>query len=334
MPNLIGLLTRARALRIAGVSLTVVSLACCVGATLAQDYPARPIRVIVPIAPGGGTDVAARLVAHKLTERWGQQVIVDNRPGAGGNIGTEIAARSAPDGYTLLATSPGPIVVNQWLFSKLPFDATRDFVPVTMLAPTFLVLTVHPSVPASSVRELIEAARKTPGKLVLASGGIGVPSDLMGEMFKNLTKIDAVTVQYKGGGPALADVVGGQASMAFGDMITAMPFVSAGRVRLLAVCTAKRIPKLPDVPTLIESGVPIDATTWSGLFAPSRTPAAIVDKLGTELRSILKLPDVQEKLASDGTDFGANTPQSLVPFIKSEAAKYRTAVKVSGRRLD
>ncbi|MGZ5171101.1 MAG: Bug family tripartite tricarboxylate transporter substrate binding protein [Burkholderiales bacterium] len=297
-------------------------------------YPAKPIRMIVPISPGGSTDVAARIVAQKLTERWNHQVIVDNRPGAGGNIGTEIVSRAAPDGYTLLVTSPGPIVVNQWLFSKLSFDPAKDLVPVTMLAPTFLVMAVHPSVPAHSVRELIEASRKMPGKLVLASGGIGVPSDLMGEMFKNLTKIDAVTVQYKGGAPAMADVVGGQASMIIGDMITAMPFVNAGRVRLLAACTAKRIPALPNVPTLIESGVPLDATAWIGLFAPSRTPPAIVGKIGAELRSTLKLPDVQEKLASDGTDFGANTPQSLVQFIASESEKYRTAVKVSGRRLD
>ena len=300
----------------------------------AQDYPTKPIRMIVPISAGGGTDVAARIAAQKLTERLGQQVIVDNRPGAGGNIGTELVARSTPDGYTLLVTSPGPIVVNQWLFAKLPFDPAKDLVPVTMLAPTFLVLCVNPAVPATSVRELIEAARKMPGKLVLASGGIGVPSDLMGEMFKNLAKIDAVTVQYKGGAPAMADVVGGQASMVFGDMITAMPFVNAGRVRLLAVATAKRIPKLPDVPTIIESGVPVDATAWSGLFAPARTPVAIVNKLGAELRSILKLPDVQEKFASDGSDFGDNTPQTLIAFIKSEREKYQTAVKVSGRRME
>ena len=307
-------------------------------AVLAQDgaatYPTKPIRIVVPIAAGGGTDVAARLVAQKLTERLGQQAIVDNRPGAGGNIGTELVARATPDGHTLLATSPGPIVVNQWLFAKLPFDPAKDLVPVTMIAPTFLVLCVHPSVPATNVRELIEAGRKMPGKLVLASGGIGVPSDLMGEMFKNLAKIDAVTVQYKGGGPAMAEVVGGQASMMMGDMLTATPYINAGRVRLIAVVTAKRNPRFPDTPTLIESGVPVDAISWSGVFAPSRTPAAVVNKLGAELRSILKLPDVQEKLASDGNDFGANTPQSLIAFIQSESAKYQTAVKVSGRRLE
>jgi len=304
------------------------------GVAGAQDYPAKPIRVIVPISAGGGTDVAARIAAQKLTERLGQQVVVDNRPGAGGNIGTELVARATPDGYTLLVTSPGPIVVNQWLFARLPFDPAHDLVPVTMVAATFLVLCVNPSVPATNVRELIEAGRKMPGKLVLASGGIGVPSDLMGEMFKNLAKIDAVTVQYKGGAPAMADVVGGQASMVFGDMLTATPYINAGRVRLIAVATAKRNPRFPDTPTIIESGVNIDATAWSGMFAPARTPVGIVNKLGAELRSILNLPDVQEKLASDGNDFGPNTPQSLVGFVKSESEKYRTAVKVSGRKLE
>jgi len=194
------------------------TLLCCIVCVpaFAQSpaaYPIKPVRMIVPIAPGGSTDVASRIVAQKLTERWSQQVIVDNRPGAGGNIGTEIVSRAPADGYTLLATSPGPIVVNQWLFSKLPFDPAKDLVPVTMLAATLHVMSVNPSVPAHSVRELIELSKKTPGKLVLASGGIGVPSDLMGEMFKNLTKIDMVTVQYKGGAPAMADVIGGQATV-------------------------------------------------------------------------------------------------------------------------
>ncbi|HWI14207.1 MAG TPA: tripartite tricarboxylate transporter substrate binding protein [Burkholderiales bacterium] len=303
-------------------------------AAWAQDYPARAIRVIVPLAPGGGTDLAARVTGQKLGERWGQQAIVDNRPGAGGNIGAEIVARAPADGYTLLVTNPGPIVVNPWLFAKLPFDPATDFTPVAMLAPTYYVLVTHPSVPASSVRELAEVARRQPGTLVLASGGLGAPSDLMGEMFKSLARIDAVTVQYKGGGQAIADVIGGQASMMFADMIAAMPYVKAGRMKLLAVATAKRMRQLPDVPTLVESGVPYDAIGWSGMFAPARTPAAVVNKLNTELRGILKLPDVQEKLASDGSDFGANTPQSLAAFIKSELAKYRNAVQVSGRRLD
>ncbi len=314
--------------------LTAVALLSVSATPLAQNYPAKPIRMIVPLAPGGGTDIAARITGQKLTERWGQQVIVDNRPGAGGNIGAEIVSRATPDGHTLLVSNPGPIVVNPWLFSKLPFDPAKDFTPVVMLAPTFYVLITNPSVPANSVRELIQFAQKQPGKLVLASGGFGAPSDLMGEMFKILAKVDAVTVQYKGGGQAIADVLGGQASMFFADMIAAMPYVSAGRVKLLAVATAKRMPKLPDVPTLVESGIAYDAIGWSGMFAPSRTPAAVVMKLNTELRSILKLPDVQEKLASDGNDFGANTPQSLAAFIGSESAKYRAAVKASGRRLD
>jgi len=301
---------------------------------IAQEYPSRPIRVVVPLAPGGGTDIAARVTGQKLTERWGQQVIVDNRPGAGGNIGAEIVARAAPDGYTLLVSSPSAVVINPWVFSKLPYDPVKDLVPVVMLAPTYYVLITHPSVPAKSVRELIDFARKNPGKLVLASGGLSAPSDLMGEMFKSLAKFDAVTVQYKGGGQAIADLIGGQASMMFADMIAAAPYVGPGRVRLLAVATVKRMPQLPEVPTLIESGVAYDAIGWSGMFAPARTPRAAVTRLNTELRSILKLPDVQSRLASDGSAFGANTPESLAAFIKAELAKYATAVKVSGRRLD
>ena len=310
--------------------------ACFAGSICAAEpvFPVRPIRMVVPLAPGGGTDIAARVTGQKLTERWGQQVIVDNRAGGGSNIGTEIVVRSAADGYTLLVTNPAPIVVNQWLFSKLPFDPAKDLVAVTMVAPTYYVLMAHPTVHANSVRELIDQARKSPGKLVLASGGIGAPSSLMGDMFNNLAKIDMVSVQYKGGGQAIADVIGGQASIVFADMIAAMPFVSAGRAKLLAVGTAKRIPKLPGVPTLIESGIAYDAIGWSGVFVPASTPVAIVNKLGSELRSILKLQDVQDKLASDGNDFGDNTPQSLVTFIKSESAKYQTAVKISGSRLD
>jgi tripartite-type tricarboxylate transporter receptor subunit TctC len=313
--------------------LTIFALLAIGAAVSAQEYPTKAIRVIVPLAPGGGTDLAARVTGQKLTERWGQQVIVDNRPGAGGNIGAEMVARAAPDGYTLLVTNPGPVVVNPWMFAKLPYDP-NDLAPVVMLAPTYYLLIMHPSVPATSVGELVQVARKQPGRLVLASGGLGAPSDLMGEMFKNLAKIDAVTVQYKGGGQAIADVIGGQASMMFADMIAAMPYVNAGRVRLIATATAKRMPNLPNVPTLVESGVPYDAIGWSGMFAPARTPAAVVTKLNSELRAILKLPDVQEKLASDGSDFGANTPQSLTTFVKSELLKYQNAVKVSGRRLD
>jgi tripartite-type tricarboxylate transporter receptor subunit TctC len=313
--------------------LTIFALLAIGAAVSAQEYPIKAIRVIVPLAPGGGTDLAARVTGQKLTERWGQQVIVDNRPGAGGNIGAEMVARAAPDGYTLLVTNPGPVVVNPWMFAKLPYDP-NDLAPVVMLAPTYYLLIMHPSVPATSVGELVQVARKQPGRLVLASGGLGAPSDLMGEMFKNLAKIDAVTVQYKGGGQAIADVIGGQASMMFADMIAAMPYVNAGRVRLIAAATAKRMPNLPNVPTLVESGVPYDAIGWSGMFAPARTPAAVVTKLNSELRAILKLPDVQEKLASDGSDFGANTPQSLTTFVKSELLKYQNAVKVSGRRLD
>lgn len=322
-------------MRFTGCSLflAAASLAFTAINAAAQDYPSKSVRIIVPLSPGGGTDIAARVTAQKLTERWSQQFVVENRPGGAAVIGADAVARAAPDGYTLLVSSPGAVVVNPWLFRKLPYDP-KDFVPVAMLAPTYYVLIVHPSVPAKSVNELIQVARKHPGSLVLASGGIAAPSDLIGEMFKSLAKIDAITVQYKGGGHAIADLIGGQASIMFADLIAAMPYVAPRRVKLLAAVTAQRMPQLPETPTLRESGIPYDAIGWSGMFAPARTPAAVVAKLNGELRNILKLPDIQSRLASDGTAFGPNTPESLQAFIRSELGKYETAVKVSGRRLD
>jgi tripartite-type tricarboxylate transporter receptor subunit TctC len=323
--------------RASSVSSAIATMAVLAASALpvqAQPYPAKPIRVIVPLAAGGGTDIAARVVGQKLTERWGAQVVVDNRPGAGGNIGAEIVAKATPDGYTALVTSPGPVVVNVSLMPKMPYDPARDLAPVAMLAATYYLLITHPSIPGTTVRELIQTAQARPGRLVLASGGLGAPSDLLGEMFKSLAKIDAVTVQYKGGGQALAEVVGGQASMMFVDMIAGLPHVNGGRARALATATAKRIPRIPQVPTLAESGIAYDATGWSGLFVPGKTPAAIVGRLNGAIREILKLPDVQERLAGDGTEFAPNTPQSLAELMRSDTAKYAAAVKVSGRRLE
>lgn len=302
--------------------------------TLAQEYPTKTIRVIVPYVPGGGTDIAARVIGHKLTERWGQQIVVENRGGAGGNIGTELASRAAPDGYTYLINSAGPMVINPSLFAKLPFDPVKDFAPVALLAPTYYLLITHPSVPTKSVRELIALAKQRPDRLVLASPGIGTPPDLTGEMFKNLADIKAVSVLYKGTGQALAEVVAGQASFMFCDVIAAISFVKSGRVKPLAVATPKRIGQFPEVPTLAEAGVPWDALGWTALFLPAGAPAPIIRKLSSEVRSILKLPDVQERLGNDGSDFGENTPEYLAAYVKSETAKWAKVVKVSGRRVE
>lgn len=314
---------------------------CSFGSTVlctsarSQNYPSKPIRAIVPFASGGGTDIAMRVIGQKLVERWGQQVIVDNRGGANGNIGAEIASRAVPDGYTLLVGSAGVMAINPSLYTKLPYDSVKDFAPVVLVAPTYFLLVTHPSVPANSVRELIQLAKSGSYKLVHASPGIGSPGHLMGEMLKMITNIDFVTVPYKGTGPAMADVLGGQASFTFTDMIAGIPYINAKRLKVLGITTSKRIAKLPDTPTVAEGGVPgFDAMSWVGIFVPARTPRPIVEKLNAEIKNILKFPDVQEKLATDGKDFGENTPDYVGAFLRSEVAKWAKVIKVSGARVD
>ncbi len=301
----------------------------------AQNYPTKPIRAIVPFAAGGGVDIATRSVGQKLTERWGQQVIVDNRGGANGNIGAELAAHAVPDGYTLLFGSTGPMAINPTLYAKLAFDPVKDFTAVGMVAPTYYVLVTHPSVPVNSLADVIQVAKAKTYKLTLASAGIGSPGHLTGEMLKMMAGIDFVHVPYKGTGPALADVVAGQASMIFTDMIAGLAFIQSGRIKAIAAATAKRLPKLPNTPTLAEAGVPgFNATAWTGMFAPAGASKAIVTKLNAELNSILKLPDVQERIASDGTDFLPNTPDSTAALLKSEIAKWAKVIRASGATAD
>ena len=304
-------------------------------ATQAQNYPTQPIRAIVPVAPGGGTDIVTRMIGQKLTERWGQQVIVDNRAGASGNIGTEIAARAPANGYTLLMASASQMAINPSLYAKLPYDPIKDFAPVILVVPTYFVLVTHPSVPASSLRDIIQLAKGGNYKLIAAASGLGSPGHLSGEMLKMMTGIDFVHVPYKGAGPAMADVLGGHASMMFADMIAAIPYVNNGRLKLIAVATPKRLPKLPDTPTLSEAGVPgYSAISWTGMFVPAGTPKPIIDKLNAEVKSILRIPDVQERLASDGSDFGSNTPEYGAVFLREEIAKWAKVIKASGTRVD
>jgi tripartite-type tricarboxylate transporter receptor subunit TctC len=305
------------------------------GVAQAQDYPNKPIRMIVAFPPGGGSDITARIVAQKLTERWKQQVIVDNRSGANGNIGTEIASRAPPDGYTLLMGSAGPNTMNVWLYRKLPFDPVQDFVPVVRVALTYYLLAVNPSVHAESVKDLIALAKANPGKLAFASAGIGGPPHLAAELLKSLSGADMVHVPYKGAGPAMSDLMGGQVTFMFVDMIAASPFVKAGKLRALAISSARRNSRLPEVPTVAESGTPgFEVVGWAGFFVPAKTPRAIIDKLNAETVSILKLADVQERLAMDGNEFGKNTPEEFDAFVKAEIAKWGKVVKASGARAD
>jgi tripartite-type tricarboxylate transporter receptor subunit TctC len=319
----------------AGCALAAAISTSAIPASVAQDYPTKPIRAIVPYAPGGGVDIAARVVGQKLTERWGQQVIVDNRAGANGNIGAELAARAAPDGYTFFVGATGPMAINPSLFAKLSFDPLKDFDSVVLVAPTYYLLVTHPTLPANSVPELVQLAKARGGKLTFASGGVGSPSHLSGEMLRMIAKIDFIHVPYKGTGPALADLLAGHVNAYFADMIAALQHVNGGRLKLLATATPRRIAKLPNTPTLSESGVPgYDALAWTGLFVPRGTPRTAIERVNAEVRSMLKQPEVQERIASDGSDFGENTPAYVDRFLRNEIAKWGKVVKVSGAKAE
>jgi tripartite-type tricarboxylate transporter receptor subunit TctC len=317
------------------IAVLLTSFAVPAAAALAQSYPTHPIRAIVPYAPGGGTDVAARPVAIRLSERLGQQIVIDNRAGANGNIGTEIAAHAQPDGYTLLFGSTGPQAINPSLYTKLPFDVVRDFAPVAMISQAIYLLVANPGLPAATVSEFIQVAKSGNHKLVQASSGIGSPAHLAGEMLKIMTQANFVHVPYKGGGPAAAAVIAGEASFMFIEITVGTPFINAGRLRLIATATPKRVGKLPNTPTMAEAGLAgFDVTGWTALFAPAGTPRPIIDRLNSEVRSVLKLTDIQERLALDGSEFGDNSPQFLGTLLKAEIAKYAKLVKVSGARVD
>lgn len=308
-------------------------LAGLTAAAAAQNYPVKPIRFIAPFPPGGSTDFLARLVALKMSDSLGQQVVVENRGGAGGTIGVEAAARSAPDGYTIVMGHIGTFGVNPTLYPKLPYDAIRDFAPITLLAMVPNGMVVHPALPARTVKEFLALARAKPKQLLYGSGGNGSAAHLAAAYFEYLAKIQLTHVPYKGTGPALIDLVAGQTSMMITGMPAVMPHVRSNRLRLIAVGTAKRLTQFPDLPTIGESGVPgYDATQWYGVLAPAGTPRAIVMKLNAEMSKALALPDVREKLAADGTLPVGNTPEEFGAHIKAEIARWAPVVKASGAR--
>ena len=310
-------------------------LAIPAGAPLAQAYPAKPVRMVVPFPAGGATDIVGRLVAQKLSEAWGQQVIVDNRGGAGGTIGSDIAAKSAPDGYTILVATSSTHAIAPSLYSKLSYDPVRDFAPVTLMANATILLAVHPSVPARNVRELIALAKKQPKALSFASSGNGGISHLIGEQFKSMAGIQMLHVPYKGDTPALVDLVSGQVSLMFGTAVSFLPYVKGGRLKALAVTNPKRSPSVPDIPTVAESGLPgFEALQWFGIFAPAGTPKDIVARLNGEIVKILRLPDVRDRLAGLGADVVGNSPEQFAAFQKADAAKWARVVKESGAKID
>ena len=300
-----------------------------------QAYPTKPIRMICPFPPGGTTDVVARLVAQKLTEAWKEQVVVDNRTGAGGIIGTELAAKAPADGYTVLLGSITTHAVNPALYKKLNFDPIKDFTPVTLVVSSPQLLAVHPSVAAKSVKELIALAKAKPGQLNYGSAGVGTSPHLTFELFKSMAGIDAVHVPYKGTGPAITELIAGQVHMMITGVVALMPHVKSGRLRGIAVTSAKRVAALPDLPTVAESGVPkFDVSSWFGVFLPAGTPKPIVAKMNGEIRKIVDIPDVRQKLISQGADPETNTPEEFAAYVKSEMVKWGKVVRDTGARAD
>src|SRR3954470_10181061 len=316
---------------------TALAVALAIAAPLAaaQSYPTRPIRLVITYPPGGTTDFVGRPVAQKLGELVGQQVVVDNRGGAGGVIATMIVAQALPDGYTLLLGTSAGMLINPLLNPKLPYDAFRDFSPVsrTNINPQALVAT--PSLPANNVKELIAYARANPGKLNVASSGIGTPNHLGGEMLKYMAKIDIVHVAYKGGGPAMNDLIAGQVQLQFSSIPTVLGHVKNGRVKMLAIGSAKRSPALPDVPTIAESGVPgYEYTTWYGIFGPKGMQRLVVSQLNAAVVKALSAPDVHQRLMGAGAEPSPCSPEELTRYMREESARWAKVIKAANIRLE
>jgi tripartite-type tricarboxylate transporter receptor subunit TctC len=314
--------------------LSLAALCICFNAA-AQGYPSKPIRFVVPYPAGGPLDTVARLLGSKLAESMKQPVVVDNKPGAGGNIGAEFVARSAADGYTILMGAVATHAINPSLYASIPYDPVRDFIPVTQVASTPNVLVLNPSVPASSVQELIAYAKANPGRLNFGSGSTGSAGHLAGELFDTMAGVRMVHVPYKGAGPAMQDLIGGQIQLMFDNLASSLGQIKAGRVKALAVTTAKRTALAPELPTISESGLPgFDVSTWFGIFVPAKTPQAIVERLHAEFTRALALPEVREAMLKLGAEPVGNTPQEFAAYIRSEADKYAKLVKASGAKAD
>lgn len=301
---------------------------------LAQPYPSKPVRIIVNFPAGGVADVYARIIGAKVHEAWGQPVVIENRTGAGGNIGAEAVAKSPPDGYTLNMSAIGPHAVNVSLFSRLPYDPVKDFAAVALVLEAEGLLVVHPSVPANSVGELVAYARANPGKLTFASAGTGTASHLAGELFKTMAKVDMTHVPYKGNVPAITDLLAGQTSLLFATMPTVLPHAKAGKLRALATIGAERSRAAPELPTVAETLPGFEVNNWIGLFAPAGTPAAIVQRWNAEVMRIMQLGEIQARLPVEGARFAPNSPEQFAQFVKSEIAKWASVVKASGARVD
>ena len=306
---------------------------CWITAAAAQQYPAKPVRFVVPFAPGGSTDTLARTLGVKLSDFVGQQVVVDNRPGANGNIGMEIVARAAPDGHTIVLGYIANLAIGPGLYEKLPFDPVKDYAPITQLASSPNVLVAHPAVPARNFKELIALAKAKPGQINFASASVASVGHLTGELLNNLAGIKMVHVPYKGSGQAVTDLLGGHVQLMFSGFSSTLPHIKSGKLRPLVVTGAQRSPALPDVPTIAESGFPgFEATAWYGVLAPAKTPKPIVTRLHAEIVKVLQLPDVKERLGNLGFEIVGSTPEQFAAYIKSEISKWEKVVKTSGAK--
>jgi tripartite-type tricarboxylate transporter receptor subunit TctC len=300
-----------------------------------QTYPSKPIRIICPFPAGGAVDIASRAIADALTKTMGQSVIVENRAGAGGNLGAEIAAKSAPDGYTLFMTTSGIQAINPALYAKLNYDPNKDFVPVVALVSLDNVLVIHPSVKVTSVKELIDAAKAQPGKITAASSGSGTSIHMSLEMFKHLTGTDILHIPYKGSAPAVADLLGGQVDIMFDNIPSSLQHIKAGKLRAVATTGAKRSSTLPDLPTVAEAGVPgYESGVWFGLMVPAGTPKDIITKLNAEALKAVKLPDYQKRMNDLGYEIIAGSPEQMAERIKGEIARWGPVVKASGAKVE
>jgi tripartite-type tricarboxylate transporter receptor subunit TctC len=301
----------------------------------AEIYPNKPIRMVCPSAPGGTTDLVARLVAQKLTEAWGQQVIVDNRPGAGGVIGTELTAKSAPDGHTMMIGTITSHAINPALHKKLSFDPVRDFQPVSLIVSSPQVLAVHPSLPVKTVKDLIALSKAKPGSINYGSAGTGNSSHLVVELFKSMTGANLYHIPYKGSGPAINGLVGREVQMIITGVVALYPHIKSGRLRAVAVTSAKRVGALADTPTIIESGVPkFDVNSWFGVFMPAGAPKPVVNKANAEIRKMLSVPEVSQRLIDMGADPASSSPEELAAYVESELARWGKVVRDTGIKLD
>jgi len=304
-------------------------------ASSAQSYPSKPIHIIVPYPAGGTSDILARTIGQRLSESFGQPVIVENKPGANGNVGADLVAKAPADGYTLLLADIGALVISPSVYPTLPFDPVKDFAPVTMVAYSPHILVVHPSVQAASVKELVGLAKSKPGKLNFAISGVGGAPHLAGVDFAMRTGIDWTYIPYKGGAQAIADVAGGQADVTLNGMLATYPLVQGGKLKLLAVSSAKRMSAIPDIPTIAESGVPdFESGSWQGVVAPVGTPREVVARLNAEISRIANAPEMRDRLGKQGADVRTNTPEEFGTFIRSETAKWAKVVKDANIRVD